>query len=64
MVYGRSLRPEEAILRMCHAIRYFGSRRYGEDMGMSVEVVMTSLHFASLTAFRRIGERCISWFLI
>jgi hypothetical protein len=33
-------------------------------MGMSVEVVMTSLHFASLTAFRRIGERCISWFLI
>lgn len=64
MVYGRNLGPEEAMLRVCHAIRYFGSRRYGQDVGMSVEVDMTSLQFASLTAFRRIDERCISWFLI
>lgn len=60
MVYGRSLGPEEAMLRVCHAIRYFGSPRYGQDMGMTVKVVMTSLHFASLTAFRGNGKWSIS----
>jgi hypothetical protein len=59
VVYGRSLGLEKAMLRVCHAIRYFGSRRYGQDMGMSIKVVMTSFHFASLTAFKGIGK----WFV-
>ena len=59
MVYGRSLGLEVAMLRVDHAIRYFGSRRYGQDMGMTVKVVMTSFHFASLTACKSIGK----WFI-
>jgi hypothetical protein len=46
------------MLQVCHAIRYFDSRRYG-DIGMSANAIMTSLHFASLAAFKTIGK----WFI-